>query len=132
RASPPLPPPPPRPRGRADAAPPAWAPPANPPLPGRPVRVNPLVPVCHAALPARRRQYEVRDLLHNQAQADRKKDEFLAMLGHELRNPLAAIRNAHSVLERVGSTDESAVRQRQGIDRQLRPPSRLVDDLLDS
>jgi len=97
----------------------------------RPVRVNTLVSACHAALRARRRQYEVRDLLHSQAQADRKKDEFLAMLGHELRNPLAAIRNAHSVLERVGSPEESAVRQRQVIDRQLRHLARMVDDLLD-
>jgi signal transduction histidine kinase/ActR/RegA family two-component response regulator len=97
----------------------------------RPVRVNTLVAACNAALRARRRQYEVRDLLHSQAQADRRKDEFLAMLGHELRNPLAAIRNAHSVLERIGSSDEPAIRQRQVIDRQTRHLARMVDDLLD-
>jgi signal transduction histidine kinase/ActR/RegA family two-component response regulator len=97
----------------------------------RPVRVNTLVSACQAALRARRRQYEVRDLLRRQAQADRKKDEFLAMLGHELRNPLAAIRNAHSVLERIGSQDMAAARQRQVIDRQTRHLARMVDDLLD-
>ena len=97
----------------------------------RPVRVKTLVSACHAALRARRRQYEVRDLLKSQAQADRRKDEFLAMLGHELRNPLAAIRNAHSVLERIGSPEEPAARQRQVIDRQTRHLARMVDDLLD-
>jgi two-component system, sensor histidine kinase len=97
----------------------------------RPVRVNTLVSACNAALRARRRQYEVRDLLRRQAQADRKKDEFLAMLGHELRNPLAAIRNAHSVLDRIGSRAPAAARQRQVIDRQTRHLARMVDDLLD-
>jgi len=97
----------------------------------RPVRVKTLVSACHAALRARRRQYEVRDLLRSQAQADRRKDEFLAMLGHELRNPLAAIRNAHSVLERLGTADEPAARQHGVIDRQTRHLARMVDDLLD-
>ena len=97
----------------------------------RPVRVKTLVSACHAALRARHRQYEVRDLLRSQAQADRRKDEFLAMLGHELRNPLAAIRNAHSVLDRLGVEDEPAARQRQVIDRQTRHLARMVDDLLD-
>jgi signal transduction histidine kinase/ActR/RegA family two-component response regulator len=97
----------------------------------RPVRVKTLVSACKAALRARRRQYEVRDLLRSQAQADRRKDEFLAMLGHELRNPLAAIRNAHSVLERIGSADEPEARQRGVIDRQTRHLARMVDDLLD-
>ncbi len=97
----------------------------------RPVRVKTLVSACHAALRARHRQYEVRDLLRSQAQADRRKDEFLAMLGHELRNPLAAIRNAHSVLDRLGTADEPAARQRQVIDRQTRHLARMVDDLLD-
>ncbi|MES1211244.1 MAG: hybrid sensor histidine kinase/response regulator, partial [Acidobacteriota bacterium] len=51
----------------------------------RPVRMSTLVSAVQAALRARRRQYEVRDLLLRQADADRRKDEFLAMLGHELR-----------------------------------------------
>ena len=97
----------------------------------RPVRTKTLVSACNAALRARRRQYEVRDLLHSQAQADRRKDEFLAMLGHELRNPLAAIRNAHSVLARIGSPEAAAVRQRDVVDRQTRHLARMVDDLLD-
>src|SRR4051794_26878484 len=97
----------------------------------RPVRLSTLVSAVKAALRARRRQYEVRDLLDRQADADRRKDEFLAMLGHELRNPLAAIRNALWVLDAVGSQEERAVRQRDVIMRQTRHLVRMVDDLLD-
>ncbi|HYO15626.1 MAG TPA: hybrid sensor histidine kinase/response regulator, partial [Thermoanaerobaculia bacterium] len=50
----------------------------------RPVRLSTLLSAVKAALRARHRQYEVRDLLRRQAEADRRKDEFLAMLGHEL------------------------------------------------
>ncbi|HEX7181246.1 MAG TPA: ATP-binding protein [Thermoanaerobaculia bacterium] len=97
----------------------------------RPVRVNTLLSSVQAALRARRRQYEVRDLLQRQAEADRRKDEFLALLGHELRNPLAAIRNSLWVLDAAGSNGEQDVRQREVIDRQTRHLVRMVDDLLD-
>jgi signal transduction histidine kinase/CheY-like chemotaxis protein len=97
----------------------------------RPVRVNTLISAVLAALRARRRQYQVRDLLRRQAEADRRKDEFLAMLGHELRNPLAAIRNALWVLDQVGSSNQQPVRQRRIIERQTRHLVRMVDDLLD-
>ncbi|HEY0554926.1 MAG TPA: HAMP domain-containing sensor histidine kinase, partial [Thermoanaerobaculia bacterium] len=97
----------------------------------RPVRLSTLVSAVKAALRARRRQYEVRDLLYRQADADRRKDEFLAMLGHELRNPLAAIRNALWVLDEVGSQEVQPVRQREVIMRQTRHLVRMVDDLLD-
>jgi signal transduction histidine kinase/ActR/RegA family two-component response regulator len=107
----------------------------------RPVRVSTLISTVQAAMRARRRQYEVRDLLIRQAEADRRKDEFLAMLGHELRNPLAAIRNALWVLEQSGSPDglrespqprrRSEARQREVIERQTHHLVRMVDDLLD-
>ncbi|MES1211065.1 MAG: HAMP domain-containing sensor histidine kinase, partial [Acidobacteriota bacterium] len=97
----------------------------------RPVRVSTLLSAVKAAQRARRRQYQVRDLLDRQAEADRRKDEFLAMLGHELRNPLAAIRNALYVLNEVGSQSGQAVRQRDVIERQTRHLVRMVDDLLD-
>jgi signal transduction histidine kinase/ActR/RegA family two-component response regulator len=97
----------------------------------RPVRLSTLTSAVKAALRARRRQYETRDLLRRQADADRRKDEFLAMLGHELRNPMAAIRNALWVLEEIGSKEERAVRQREVIMRQTRHLVRMVDDLLD-
>jgi signal transduction histidine kinase/ActR/RegA family two-component response regulator len=107
------------------------APMGNATLLERPVRLSTLVSAVKAVLRARRRQYEVRDLLERQAEADRRKDEFLAMLGHELRNPMAAIRNALWVLDQVGSQDERAVRQRETIHRQTRHLVRMVDDLLD-
>ena len=63
--------------------------------------------------------------------ANRAKDEFLAMLGHELRNPLAAIISAVSVLDRIGGHDDVAMRAREGIRHQITHLGRLVDDLLD-
>jgi len=62
-------------------------------------------------------------------EADRRKDEFLAMLGHELRNPLAPIVTALQLM-RLRS-DEVARRERSIIERQVGHLSRLVDDLLD-
>ena len=70
--------------------------------------------------------------LARQAQeTDRKKDEFLAVLAHELRNPLAPIRNAAQVLKLKGLTDPIMRNARDVIERQAAHLSRLVDDLLD-
>ena len=63
--------------------------------------------------------------------ADRRKDEFLAMLAHELRNPLAPLRNALEMLKRRGSESPAAKEARTMMERQLRQLVRLVDDLLD-
>jgi len=64
-------------------------------------------------------------------EADRRKDEFLAMLAHELRNPLAPIRNVAYVLSK-GGVDQATVRQSgRMIERQASQLTRLVDDLLD-
>jgi signal transduction histidine kinase/ActR/RegA family two-component response regulator len=63
--------------------------------------------------------------------ADRRKDEFLAILAHELRNPLAPLANAVEILERIGPRDRELVRMRELIGRQVRHLTRLVDDLLD-
>jgi PAS domain S-box-containing protein len=62
---------------------------------------------------------------------DRAKDEFLAMLGHELRNPLGAISGAINVLNQIGEADESTVKPREIIARQVQHVTRLVEDLLD-
>ena len=70
-------------------------------------------------------------LVRGVQEADRRKDEFLAMLAHELRNPIAPIRNAVHVLRLCGSSDPEMEKPRAIIDRQLRQLTRLVDDLLD-
>ncbi len=63
--------------------------------------------------------------------ADRRKDEFLAMLAHELRNPLAPMQNALAILEHQGSREPTPVRLRAVMGRQIGQLTRLVDDLLD-
>ena len=63
--------------------------------------------------------------------AARRKDEFLAMLGHELRNPIAPIRNGVALLQRIGSPDPRAERARGIIERQTLHLARIIDDLLD-
>jgi signal transduction histidine kinase/ActR/RegA family two-component response regulator len=89
----------------------------------RPVRTRSMLASMHAAIRSRRRQYEARHAIEA-------RDMFLAMLGHELRNPLGAIRLSMTMLERktlaADLPKEIAV-----IDRQARHLTRLVDDLLD-
>ena len=65
-------------------------------------------------------------------EADQRKDEFLALLGHELRNPLAPIRNALEVLELRGDDPVASARARAMIDRQATQLTRLVEELLDA
>src|SRR5688572_25913906 len=64
-------------------------------------------------------------------EADQRKDDFLAILGHELSNPLAPISNAIEILQRIGPQDPRLSQMRELIDRQVRHMARLVDDLLD-
>src|SRR6266850_2325854 len=59
-----------------------------------------------------------RSLYHEIEERDRRKDEFLAMLAHELRNPLAAISNAVTVLEKLGRQDDDTAQIRMIIGRQ--------------
>ena len=63
--------------------------------------------------------------------SDRRKDEFLAMLAHELRNPLAPIRNALHVLRRLGPSDGRHGQMYDIMDRQTEQLTRMVEDLLD-
>ncbi|WP_246523586.1 PAS domain S-box protein [Gemmata palustris] len=64
--------------------------------------------------------------------ADQRKDEFIALLAHELRNPLAPIRNGLQVLHLAGTDTSALARTRVMMDRQLSHMVRLVDDLLDA
>jgi signal transduction histidine kinase len=65
------------------------------------------------------------------AETDRRKDEFLAMLAHELRNPLGAIANAAHVMDQIGASQPPMQRAVGVIQRQIQHLVRLVDDLLD-
>jgi two-component system CheB/CheR fusion protein len=64
-------------------------------------------------------------------EADRKKDEFLALLAHELRNPLAPLRNGLQVMRLASGDADAVARVRAMMDRQLAHMVRLIDDLLD-
>ena len=74
---------------------------------------------------------ERRQLEMTLREADRRKDEFLAMLAHELRNPLAPLRNAAEVMRRVAVDDSRIARVQPMIERQVGHLARLIDDLLD-
>lgn len=97
----------------------------------RPVRVSTLVIALRTALRSRVRQYLSRGHLAALQDADHRKDEFLAMLAHELRNPLAPIRNALQLFQRLVPADAPLQRMRQIVERQVEQLTRLVDDLLD-
>jgi len=97
----------------------------------RPVVIVSLASTLRSALGARRRQYQVRDLMVNLHTELRLRDEFLATLSHELRNPLSAVRNAVQLMNMAEIEDPRLANSRDIIDRQTRDLSRLLDDLLD-
>ncbi|BDG07288.1 PAS domain-containing hybrid sensor histidine kinase/response regulator [Anaeromyxobacter paludicola] len=74
---------------------------------------------------------QLREAVERLREADRRKDEFLGMLSHELRNPLAPIRNSIYLLEKAPPGSEASQRARAVIFRQTEQLARLVDDLLD-
>lgn len=112
---------------------------ANVMLIERPVSGEALVSAARSALRARRRQYQARAMIADRAEANarlinasRQKDEFLAMLAHELRNPLAPIRNAAEAIRMVDGVLPVRVRwAREIIERQSRHLANLLEDLLD-
>ena len=87
-------------------------------------RITAAVVVFQDVTERRRNEDALRD-------ADRRKDEFLAMLSHELRNPLAPIRNAVEVLKVPAASASQREAARDVIERQVGHLARLVDDLLD-
>ncbi|MFA6067176.1 MAG: ATP-binding protein [Janthinobacterium sp.] len=90
----------------------------------RPVHILTLITSAHAMLRARQRQYQVRE-------TQRRKDEFLASLGHELRNPLAPIKSSVALLKHLFPASEQVGKVSDVIERQVTHLTRLVDDLLD-
>jgi signal transduction histidine kinase len=76
-------------------------------------------------------QRALREANERLQEADRRKDEFLGMLSHELRNPLAPIRNAAYILEHAQPGSDQTRRAQAIIERQTEHLTRLVDDLLD-
>lgn len=97
----------------------------------RPARVMTLVSAVRAALDARRRQYQVRDLLAQLEERVRQRDDMLAMLGHELRNPLGPLRNALEILDLKGNDPATRAWARGVFERQVTHLSRIVDDVLE-
>ncbi len=79
----------------------------------------------------RRTEVHLRDTESALLEADRRKDEFLATLGHELRNPLNPIRSAVELLKRKAPVDSESEWAHDVIQRQVLHLSRLIDDLLD-
>ncbi|OEZ78541.1 autoinducer 2 sensor kinase/phosphatase LuxQ [Janthinobacterium sp. HH104] len=90
----------------------------------RPVHILTLITSAHAMLRARQRQYQVRE-------TQRRKDEFIASLGHELRNPLAPIKSSVALLKHLFPASEQVGKLSDVIERQVTHLTRLVDDLLD-
>ena len=82
---------------------------------------------CRSIALAERDESPLRDL----QEADRRKDEFLAMLGHEMRNPLAPIRNAMQIFRLKGANDPEIQEMAEMVERQIQQLTRLVDDLVD-
>ena len=97
----------------------------------RPVRVSSLVSTVRTTLRARQRQYELRGLLEGLQAADQRKTEFLATLAHELRNPLAPIRMALTLMQEHQPDPRAAARQLELMRRQVDHMVRLVDDLME-
>jgi signal transduction histidine kinase len=97
-----------------------------------------MLSAVRSALRARARQYQIRDQLLSQERAetalresDRHKDQFLATLAHELRNPLAPLRTGLSVLRALPSPDRRFAGVLAMMERQMGQMVRLIDDLLD-
>ncbi|HJR07663.1 MAG TPA: ATP-binding protein [Pyrinomonadaceae bacterium] len=111
----------------------------------RPTRIITLVSALHAALRARRRQYEVREHLLAQKRveeerellltaaeaANRTKDEFLATMSHELRTPMTAILGWAQLLRSQTLGEEDFARALEIVERNAQAQKKLIDDLLD-
>ena len=98
--------------------------------PASPLRETPIDELRALAEALRSAGEAVRERQEALRSADRAKDQFLAVLGHELRNPLAALTAAAHVLK-VAPAGETADKAREVLERQTRQMTRLIEDLLD-
>ncbi|HUR41878.1 MAG TPA: ATP-binding protein [Verrucomicrobiae bacterium] len=96
----------------------------------RPIRIAALSSAVRTALRARERQYLLRAHLEERNRLDRRKDEFLATLAHELRNPLAPIRTSLDLLRLTGP-EGLGPQVLETMERQVSHMQRLIDDLMD-
>jgi signal transduction histidine kinase/ActR/RegA family two-component response regulator len=104
----------------------------------RPLQVTTLLSAVRTSLRARDRQYQIRYHLEERARAeeslrlaDQRKDEFLATLGHELRNPLAPLLIGVEILKAARIADPRVLQMTTVMERQIQHLVRLVDDLLE-
>lgn len=104
----------------------------------QPVHLDTLLSVARSALKSRERQYQVRDLIAEQEETqqelrrmDRRKDEFLATVAHEIRNPISPIRSALDLMQLSGGSLENEPELIEIMNRQVRQLTRIVDDMLD-
>jgi signal transduction histidine kinase len=104
----------------------------------RPIQMVTLLSAMRSALRARRRQYQVRDLLEQREQArqealeaNQTKDQFLAALSHELRTPLTPVLLTVAALQQQDGLDDSVIEDLALIHRNVELEAKLIDDLLD-
>ena len=96
-----------------------------------PIQADELVATVNALLRLYDRERENRRLVAQLRDADRQKDDFLASLAHELRNPLGVVSNAFAILPKTQMPEPVSQELRDIIGRQISVMGRLVDDLLD-
>ena len=97
----------------------------------RPLNPHTLFSAVQVALRATARQREVGELIAQRERAVKLRDEFLAMLAHELRNPLAPMRNALYLMRKQDISDPLVLKSTEILERQVEHVIRMVDDLMD-
>jgi two-component system, sensor histidine kinase len=97
----------------------------------QPFEMQELIATVHSLIRLSRTEFELHDRAAQLLEASRRKDEFLAMLAHELRNPLSAINACLPLLTQQPAASEREARARDIVERQVLHLGKLVDDLLD-
>jgi len=97
----------------------------------RPINIAIVISVVRSALRARRRQYQMRDMLLNLEHANQAKDEVLATVSHELRTPLNAMMGWATILRSGGLDEATTDHALEVVERNARSQAQLIEDLLD-